>query len=68
MPQIPTLPQESNYAMQTSKAATTRRALFSEAEESIDSDDNDDRLSWQEVSAKSMKTTRPRTTKLPTAT
>jgi hypothetical protein len=52
--------------MLTSKAATRSRAPFSEAEESTDSDDNDDRLSSQEVSARSKKRTRPRTTKLPT--
>jgi hypothetical protein len=32
----------------TSKAATTSRAPLAEAEESMDSDDNDDRLSSQE--------------------
>jgi hypothetical protein len=63
MSQILTLPQESNYAMQTSHAATTSRAPFSEAEQSIDSDDNDDRLSWQAVSARGKKRTRHRTTK-----
>jgi hypothetical protein len=60
MPQMPTLPQESNYAMETSHAATSR------AEESIDSDDNDDRLSWQAVNARGNKRTCPRTTKVPT--
>jgi hypothetical protein len=48
MPQIPTLSQESNYAMQTSQTATTSKALFSKAEGSMDSDDNDGRLSRQE--------------------
>jgi hypothetical protein len=66
MPQIPTLPQLPNYAMHTSHAATTSRAPFSEAEESLDSDDNDARLSWKAVSARGKKRTRPRTTKVPT--
>jgi hypothetical protein len=66
MPQIPTLPQQSNYAMHTSLAATTSTVPFSEAEESTDSGDNDDRLSWQAVSAKGKKRTGPRTTKVPT--
>jgi hypothetical protein len=65
MPQIPTLPQQSNYAMQTSHAATSR-APFSETEESMDSDDKDDRLSWRAVRARGKKRTRPRTTKVPT--
>jgi hypothetical protein len=52
--------------MQTVHAATTSRAPFSEAEESMDSDDNDDRLSCQRVSARGKKRTRPRTTKVPT--
>jgi hypothetical protein len=65
MPQIPTLPQGSNYAMQTSHA-TTSAAPFSEAEKSMGSDYNDDRLSWQAVSARVKKRTRPRTTKVPT--
>jgi hypothetical protein len=59
MPQIPALPQQSNYAMHTSHAATTNRAPFSEAEESMGSEDNDDRLSWQVVSARGKKRTRP---------
>jgi hypothetical protein len=58
-PQIPALPQETNYDMQTAHAATTSRAPFSEAEESMDSDDNDDRLSWQAVSARGKKRTCP---------
>jgi hypothetical protein len=66
MPQIPTLPQESNYAMQTFDAATTSTEPFSEAEESMDSDDNAGRLSWQAVRARGEKRTRPRTTKVPT--
>jgi hypothetical protein len=45
-PPIPALPQETNYAMKTAQAATSR-APFSEAEETMDSDDNDDRLSGQ---------------------
>jgi hypothetical protein len=65
-PQTPALPQETNYAMQTAHAATTSRAPFSDAEESMDSDDNNDRLSWQAVSARGKKRTRPRTTKVPT--
>jgi hypothetical protein len=59
-PQIPTLPQQSNYAMQTAHTATTSRAPFSEAEESMDSDDNDDRLSWQAVSERSNKKDAPK--------
>jgi hypothetical protein len=66
MPQIPTLPQQSNYTIHTSQAATTSRAQFSEAEKSMDSDDNDDWLSWQAVSARGKKRTSPRTTKVPT--
>jgi hypothetical protein len=65
-PQIPGLPQESNYTMQKAHAATTSRAPFSEAEKSIYSDDNDDRLYWEAVSARGRKKTRPRTTKVPT--
>jgi hypothetical protein len=49
--------------MQTSHIATTS---FSEAEVSMDGDDNDDRLSWQAFSARGKKRTRPRTTKVPT--
>jgi hypothetical protein len=56
MPQIPALPQETNYAMETAHAATSR-APFSEAEESMDSDGNDDRLSGQAVSARGKKRT-----------
>jgi hypothetical protein len=41
--------------MKTFKAATTSRAPFSEAEESMDSNSNDDRLSWQEVCAEARK-------------
>jgi hypothetical protein len=66
MPQILTLPQQSNYTIHTSQAATISRVPFSEAEESMNSDDNDDRLSWQAVSGRGKKRTRPRTTKLPT--
>jgi hypothetical protein len=66
MPQISTIPQQSNYVMQTSLAATTCRAPFSEEEESMDSDDNDYRLSWQAVSARGNKSTSPRTKKVPT--
>jgi hypothetical protein len=66
MQQLPALPQESNYAMQTAHAATTSRAPFSEAEECIYSDDNDDRLSWKAVSARGKKGIRPRTTKVTT--
>jgi hypothetical protein len=64
MPQIPTLPQQSNYAIHTSQAATTSRAPFSEAEESTDIDDSDDRLSWQAVREEAR--TFPRTTKVAT--
>jgi hypothetical protein len=71
MPQIPILPQQPNYTIHTSQAATisrvpTQTADFSEAEGSIDSDDNYDRLTWQEVSGRGKKRTRPRTTKVPT--
>jgi hypothetical protein len=52
--------------LQTAHAATTNKAPFSEAEESMDSDDNDDRLSWQAVSARVKKRPRPRATKVPT--
>jgi hypothetical protein len=71
MPQIPILPQQSNYTIHTSQAATTSRATIqtadiSEAEESTDSDGNDDRLSWQAVSVRGKKRAWPRTTKVPT--
>jgi hypothetical protein len=71
MPQIPILPQEPNYIVHTFQAATTssaptQTADFSEAEESTDSDDNDDRLSWQAVSGRGKKRTGPSTTKVPT--
>jgi hypothetical protein len=50
IPQIPILPQQPNYTIDTSQAATSSRAStqtadFSEAEESTDSDVNNDRLS-----------------------
>jgi hypothetical protein len=51
--------------MQTAHAATSR-APFSEAEESMDSDDNDDWLSWQAVSRRGKTRTDHRTTKVPT--
>jgi hypothetical protein len=71
VPQIPILPQQPNYTIQPSQAVTTSRATaqtadFSEAEESTDSDENDDRLSWQEVSGRDKKRTGPRTIKVPT--
>jgi hypothetical protein len=71
VPQIPILPQQSNYTIHTSQAATTSSALtqtadFSEAEESTDSDNNDDRLSWQAVSGRGKKRPRPKTTEVPT--
>jgi hypothetical protein len=71
VPQIPILPQQSNYTIHTSKAATTSRAPtqtadFSQAGESTGSDDNVDRLSWQAVSARGKKRTGPRTTEVPT--
>jgi hypothetical protein len=71
IPQIPIPPQQPNYTIHTSQAATTCRAPaqtedFSEAEESIESYDNDDRLSWQAVRGRGKKRTGPRTTKLPT--
>jgi hypothetical protein len=54
----------------TSQAATpsrapTQTADFSEAEESTDSDENDDRLSWQAVSGRGKKRTGLRTIKVP---
>jgi hypothetical protein len=71
MPQISMLLQQPNYAIHTSQAATTSRvptktAHFSEAEESADSVDNDDRLFWQAFSGRGKKSTGPRTTKVPT--
>jgi hypothetical protein len=71
MPQIPILPQQPHYTIHRSQAATTSKAPtqtadFSEAEESTDSDDNDDWLSWQAVSRRGKKRTGPRTTKVPT--
>jgi hypothetical protein len=69
-PQIPILPQQPNYTIHTPQTATTspaptQTADFSEAEASTDSDDNDDRLSWQEVSGRGKKRTGPRTTEVP---
>jgi hypothetical protein len=59
MPQIPILPQQPNYAIHISQAATSRAptqtADFAEAEESTDSGDNDDRLSWQAVGAEEVR-------------
>jgi hypothetical protein len=70
MPPIPILPQQPNYIIHTSQAATTSRAPTQTAdfsgEESPNSDDNDDRLSWQAVSGRGKKRTGPRTTKVPT--
>jgi hypothetical protein len=53
--------------LHTSQAATTSRAPtqttdFSEAEESTDSHESDDRLSWQEVSGRGKKRASPQTT------
>jgi hypothetical protein len=64
-PQIPALPEETNYDLQTDHAATISRAPFSEALESMDSDDNVYRLSWQAVRARGKKRTCPRTIKMP---
>jgi hypothetical protein len=52
MPEIPILSQQPKYTIRTSQAVTTNKAPiqtadFSETEESTYSDDNDDRLSWQ---------------------
>jgi hypothetical protein len=71
MPQIPILPKQSNYTIHISQAATTsrtptQRVEFSEAEENTDSDDNDDRPSWQAISRRRRKRIGPRTTKVPT--
>jgi hypothetical protein len=41
--------------------ASTQTADFSEAEESTDSDGNDDRISWKEVSRRGMKKKNTRT-------
>jgi hypothetical protein len=70
MSQIPILPQQPNFTIHTSQAATTSRAPaqiaeFSEAEGSTD-DENYDRPFWQAVSGKGKKRTGPRTTKVPT--
>jgi hypothetical protein len=68
MRQIPILPQQSKFTIHKFQAATTSRhtADFSEAEENMDSDDNDDRLFWQAVRGRGKKRTGPRTTKVPT--
>jgi hypothetical protein len=52
--QISILSQQPNYTVHTSQASTTSRvptqtADFSEVEEITDSDENDDRLPWQEI-------------------
>jgi hypothetical protein len=66
MLQISILPQQPNYTIHISQAATTNRAEtqradFSVAERSTDSDDNDDRLSGLEVSGSCKKRTGSRT-------
>jgi hypothetical protein len=61
MPQIPILLQQPSYTIHTSLAAT-QTADFSEAEESTDSDDNDDRLSWQKVGRRGKKRASRKTT------
>jgi hypothetical protein len=71
MKQISIQPQQPCYKIDISQVATTNRALtpmtdFSETEEGTKSDDNDDRLSWQEVSERGKKRTSSRTTKVPT--
>jgi hypothetical protein len=52
----------------TSEAAATNveTADFSEAEDSTDSGDDDDRLSWQDLSKRGCKRTSPRATRVPT--
>jgi hypothetical protein len=70
MPQIPILPPQPSYTIHTNQAAITSRAPtqtadFLEAEESTDSDNNDNRLSWQAFSGKGKKITGTRTTKVP---
>lgn len=70
MPQKPILPQQPNYTIHISRAATgsrapTQTAHFSEAE-GTDSDNNDDRPSWQEVSGRGENRTGPRTTEMRT--
>jgi hypothetical protein len=62
MPQIPMLPQQPNYTVHTSRAATTNRAPTQRAEESTDSDDNDDRIYWQKVSGRGKKRASPKIT------
>jgi hypothetical protein len=71
MQQILTLLKQPNHTIHTSQAATTSRAPtptadFSGTEESTDSDDNDDRLSWQAVSRSGKRSAGPRATKVPT--
>jgi hypothetical protein len=65
MSQIPILPQQPNYTS-THPTQQQQTADFSEAEESTDRDENDDRLSWQAISGRGKKRTGPRITKLPT--
>jgi hypothetical protein len=55
-------PQQASNTHTTSTIQLT--ADFSEAEESTDSNDNDDRLSWQAVSGRGKKRKCPRTTKV----
>jgi hypothetical protein len=66
-PQIPTLPQNSNYAIHTDPyipSSNDKQSSILRSRRNMD--DNDDRLSWQAVSARGKKRTRPRTTKVPT--
>jgi hypothetical protein len=62
--QPPIIPQQTNLhdTSQATSRATTPIANFSDAEESNKSDDNDDRLPWQEVKKKWKERTSPKTT------
>jgi hypothetical protein len=69
--QPPIVPQQQNYTIHATQVATTSRAItpvasFSETEESNKSEDNDDRLSWQEVKGRGKKRTSSKTKRAPT--
>jgi hypothetical protein len=69
--QLPIIPQQPNYTIYTSQVATASGAITpiaypSATEESNTSDDDEDRLSWQEVRGRGKKRTSPKTTRAPT--
>jgi hypothetical protein len=57
---------DTHISQVATSRAITPAAAFSEAEESNKSDDNDVRLSWQQVKGRGKKRTSPKTTRAPT--